>query len=149
MLHFPTKNSQPKFSVTDRSRGFVKPLVLVVEDQEINADLLRQLLHKVGICCAWARNGAEAVEMFLEARPGPFQAILMDIQMPVMDGIAATRVIRGLPRFDAALVPIIATTALHGQEEKKKFYQAGMNGYMGKPYSHEKLIAALQKHALA
>ena len=61
MLHFPTKNSQPKFSVTDRSRGFVKPLVLVVEDQEINADLLRQLLHKVGICCAWARNGAEAV----------------------------------------------------------------------------------------
>jgi CheY-like chemotaxis protein len=149
VLHFTTKPSMHKYTLADSSRGFVKPLVLVVEDQEINADLLRQLLHKLGICCAWARNGAEAIEMFLEASPGTFQAILMDIQMPVMDGIAATRVIRGLPRFDAATVPIIATTALKGREEKEKFYQAGMNGYMGKPYSHEKLIEVLQRHAIA
>ena len=143
------KYETTRLSVPNFSRAVVKPLVLVVEDQEVNADILRQLLHKIGICCAWARNGAEAVEMFLEASPGTFQAILMDIQMPVMDGIAATRLIRGLPRFDAPTVPIIATTALHGQEEREKFFQAGMNGYMGKPYNHEKLIAILQRHALA
>ena len=149
MLHFPSKQSVHKFTLADSSRGFIKPLFLVVEDQKINADLLCQLLHKLGICCAWARNGSEAIEMFLEASPGTFQAILMDIQMPVMDGIAATKAIRGLPRFDAATVPIIATTALKGREEKEKFYQAGMNGYMGKPYSHEKLIEVLQRHTIA
>ena len=146
MLHFPTKNSQPKFSVTDRSRGFVKPLVLVVEDQEINADLLRQLLHKVGICCAWARNGAEAVEMFLEASPGTFQAILMDIQMPVMDGYEAVREIRSSGRADAQSIPIIALTANAFLEDAERVKKEGMNEHLPKPLDVGKMLSVLAKY---
>ena len=146
MLHFPTKNSQPKFSVTDRSRGFVKPLVLVVEDQEINADLLRQLLHKVGICCAWARNGAEAVEMFLEASPGTFQAILMDIQMPVMNGYDASKAIRAMNRPDARKIPIIAMTADAFSAAIEHSRYVGMTDYLTKPLDIKLLWEVLVKY---
>ena len=142
MLHFPTKQSLQKFSLADSSRGFVKPLVLVVEDQEINADLLRELLHKVGICCAWARNGAEAVEMFLEASPGTFQAILMDIKMPVMNGLEATKIIRE----SNTEIPIIMQTAYAFSSDKENAMNAGATEVLVKPITLSILRTTLSKY---
>ena len=145
MLHFTTKPSMHKYTLADSSRGFVKPLVLVVEDQEINADLLRQLLHKLGICCAWARNGAEAIEMFLEASPGTFQAILMDIQMPVMDGLEATRIIREEERAANRHTAVIALTAHALVEQRTHLLSSGFDGYVAKPLDIAELHTEMKR----
>ena len=139
------KYETTRLSVPNLPRAVVKPLVLVVEDQEVNADILRQLLHKIGICCAWARNGAEAVEMFLEASPGTFQAILMDIQMPNMDGYEATKAIRSSGHPDAKNIAIIALSANAFNEDVAKSISNGMNDHVAKPIEMESLAAALNR----
>ncbi len=106
---------------------------LVAEDNEINAEILTELLDIEGAVCEIAENGQRAVESFMTKEPGTFDAILMDVQMPVMNGYDATRVIRSLDRTDAGMIPIIAMTANAFAEDVKDAADAGMDAHVAKP----------------
>ena len=107
--------------------------LLIVEDQEMNAEVLTDLLELEDISSEWAQNGQLGVEMFNRYEEGHFAAILMDMRMPVMDGITATMEIRKLDRPDAKTIPIIALTANAFEEDVKQCLQAGMNAHLSKP----------------
>ena len=115
--------------------------ILVVEDQEDNRQILRDLLGNAGYELTEAENGEEAIAAVAKRRP---DLILMDIQLPVMDGYAATRRIRTNP--DLKSVPIIAVTsyALAGDEDKAR--AAGCDGYVSKPYSPRDLLAKVRAY---
>ena len=106
---------------------------LVAEDNEINAEILIQLLELEGADCEIAVDGQAALERFKDAAPGEFDAILMDVQMPKMNGYEATKAIRGLERGDALTVPIIAMTANVFAEDVRDALDAGMNAHIAKP----------------
>ena len=114
--------------------------ILLVEDNEINQKVAQELLASVGLRVDVAPNGQEAVEQVQRA---PYDAILMDIQMPVMDGYTATQVIRQDPRF--AALPIIAMTADAMVGDREKTMDAGMNDHLGKPVDPKMLFATLQR----
>ncbi|MGB0722012.1 MAG: response regulator [Gammaproteobacteria bacterium] len=116
--------------------------VLVAEDHNINQILLQRLLSKAGIETLITENGQEALEA-LNARPEHFDAVLMDIQMPVMDGLQATARIREQPRF--ADLPIIAVTANAYAEDRERCIAAGMNDYLAKPIDTKALYALLRR----
>ena len=107
--------------------------VLVAEDMAMNAKITERLLTSFGLDAVIASNGAEALENFRSAPPGTYKAILMDIQMPVMDGYGATRAIRALDRPDAAEIPIFAMSANAFQDDVAHCLEAGMNGHIAKP----------------
>ena len=113
--------------------------VLIAEDMALNAEILADLLELEDISSEWAENGQLAVEIFAESQAGHFDAILMDMRMPVMDGLTATREIRKLNRPDAATIPIIALTANAFDEDVKQCLQAGMNAHLSKPVDIELL----------
>ena len=117
--------------------------VLIAEDMEMNADVLTDLLELEDINSEWAQNGQRAVEMFEQSEEGHFAAILMDMRMPVMDGLAATREIRKLERPDATHIPIIALTANAFEEDVKACLQAGMDAHMSKPVDIDQLKVLL------
>ncbi|NBK77916.1 response regulator [bacterium D16-76] len=106
---------------------------LAAEDNEINAEILVELLELDGAACQVVENGQLAVERFAACAPGEFDAILMDVQMPVMNGYEATRAIRALPREDAGRIPIIAMTANAFAEDEKAALEAGMDAHVAKP----------------
>ncbi len=106
---------------------------LAAEDNEINAEILVEILSIEGAECEVAENGRMAVERFSNAKAGEFDAILMDVQMPVMNGYDATRAIRSLAREDAGTIPIIAMTANAFAEDEKEALDAGMNVHLAKP----------------
>ncbi len=106
---------------------------LAAEDNEINAEILREILLIENAGCEIVENGQMAVERFADSRIGEFDAILMDVQMPVMNGYEATRAIRALEREDAVTIPIIAMTANAFAEDEKEALQAGMNVHLAKP----------------
>lgn len=85
------------------------------------------------------------MELFEKSRPGTFDGILMDVMMPVMDGLTATKTIRALPRPDAATIPIIAMTANAFQEDAQKCYDAGMNAHIGKPLEMDKVVTVISQ----
>ena len=107
--------------------------MLIAEDMEMNAEVLADLLELEDMTSEWAENGQRAVEMFAQSEPGHFDAILMDMRMPVMDGLAATREIRKLDRPDAKEIPIIALTANAFEEDVRHCLQAGMDAHLSKP----------------
>jgi CheY-like chemotaxis protein len=113
--------------------------VLIVEDMEMNAEILTDLLEMEEMSSDWAENGQKAVEMFAQSEPGQYDAILMDMRMPVMDGVTATKEIRKLSRADAATIPIIALTANAFEEDVQQCMQAGMNAHLSKPVEIELL----------
>ena len=117
--------------------------VLVAEDNDLNLEIARCMLQDAGVKTAEARNGREAVEKFAASEEGAFDAILMDVMMPVMDGMQAARAIRALPRRDAADVPIIAMTANAFAEDQSRARDCGMTKYLTKPVDPAKLHAAL------
>ena len=115
--------------------------ILLVEDNELNMDIARFLLEKEGAVVVPAWNGREAVETFGVSDPGAFDLILMDIMMPVMDGLDAARAIRRLPREDAAAVPIFAMTANAFLDDVQRSLEAGMNAHLSKPINVAELLS--------
>lgn len=122
--------------------------ILLVEDNELNREIATELLHMQGILIETAENGQDAVDKFLASCPGYFQAILMDIQMPVMNGYDAASAIRLLERKDARKIPILAMTANAFITDISKAYSVGMNDYITKPIDMEGLIITLEKWIL-
>ncbi len=118
---------------------------LVAEDNEINAEIVQEFLDMDGASCELVENGLLAVERFRDSEPGRFDAILMDVQMPVMNGYEATRTIRALDREDAKKVPIIAMTANAFSEDVKDALDAGMNAHVAKPIDMELLRVAVNQ----
>lgn len=119
---------------------------LVVEDNEINSEITQFILESANISVTAVQNGQLAVDTFEHSADGEFDMILMDIMMPVMDGLEATREIRALNRMDAKKVPIIAVTANTFPEDVKKSYEAGMDDHIGKPVSRETLLGTIKKY---
>ncbi len=117
--------------------------VLMAEDVEQNAEILGDLLELEDVLYEHATNGAEALRLFSEKPVGYFDAVLMDVRMPVMDGLEATRRIRALPREDADTIPIIAMTANVFDEDVENTRAAGMNAHLGKPVEPEVLYQTL------
>lgn len=107
--------------------------VMLVEDNSLNVMVAKRLLEKKGCMITVADNGQEAVNLFAHSQKNEFSLILMDVRMPVMDGLEATRQIRALKRTDASKIPIIAMTADAFAEEKKKTIASGMNAHLSKP----------------
>ena len=113
--------------------------ILLVEDNELNAEIAKTVLEDVGALITRAENGQQALELFKEKPAGTFDVILMDLMMPVMDGYTATRKIRELERSDAKTVPIIAMTANAFKEDAEKCIAVGMNAHLAKPLDIEKM----------
>ena len=120
---------------------------LLVEDNMINMEIAQMLLEQAGFLIETAENGKIAFEMTEDSEPGYYDVILMDIQMPVMDGYTAAQAIRGLPDKQLAGIPIIAMTANAFQEDIKKAEEAGMNGHIAKPLDIPAMKATL-RHTL-
>ena len=120
--------------------------VLLVEDNELNMEIAEFLLMNAGMAVTKAYNGKEALDLFAESEDGYFDFILMDVMMPVMDGLTATRRIRELSRTDAGRVPIFAMTANAFAEDKKQSREAGMNEHLSKPLNEELLIQTFRKY---
>lgn len=119
---------------------------LAAEDNEINAEILAEILSIEGASCEVAENGQIALERFKNSKEGEFSAILMDVQMPVMNGYDATRAIRGLQRSDARTIPIIAMTANAFAEDEKEALDAGMDVHLSKPIDVELLKKVIKEY---
>ena len=130
---------------TGEESGLEGEHFLVAEDNEINAEILEELLSIEGADCEILENGELVVERFANAQPGEFDAILMDVQMPVMNGYEATRRIRALEREDAASIPIVAMTANAFAEDVKEALNAGMNAHVSKPVDMEVLKRTIKE----
>lgn len=114
--------------------------VLLVEDNELNMEISQYILEAAGVIVDQAWNGQEAVRRFSESEPGTFDCILMDVMMPLMDGLEATRTIRAMQRPDAATIPIVAMTANTFSEDEQRSREAGMNLFLNKPVESEKML---------
>ena len=119
---------------------------LLVEDNDINMEIASIMLEELGFEVVSVKNGREAVEAFRTAEPYNYDYIFMDVMMPVMDGLEATRAIRALYRPDAATVPIIAMTANAFAEDRRICLDAGMNDHIGKPIDRRTVIKVLRKY---
>ena len=120
--------------------------LLLAEDNDLNAEIADTLLSDEGAKITRVTDGRQAIDQFTENPPGAFDAILMDIMMPNMDGITATKMIRKLDRPDASTIPIIAMTANAFAEDAEKCRAAGMNDHLSKPLQMEKVIATIAKY---
>lgn len=119
--------------------------ILLAEDNELNQEIAQAILEEAGFTLDVAENGAMAVEMIKHASPGYYRLVLMDIQMPVMDGYAAAKAIRALPDRELASVPILAMTANAFEEDKQAALKCGMNGHIAKPIHIGKLLETLDE----
>lgn len=119
--------------------------ILLAEDVFINAEIMKELLKIKGMITDHAENGKIAVEMFSESQVGYYDAVLMDVRMPEMDGLEATAEIRSLGRPDAEKVPIIAMTANAFDEDVQLSLQVGMNAHLSKPVEAECLYHTLEE----
>jgi len=117
--------------------------ILLVEDNELNQEIAATILEEAGFTVTAASNGAEAVDRVTESAENPFDLVLMDLQMPVLDGCGAARAIRALNDPKLANLPILAMTANVFTEDKQHVMEAGMNGHLGKPIDINRLMAAL------
>ena len=120
--------------------------ILLVEDNELNSEIAVEILNEYGFLVDTAENGAEAVEKVKNSKPGNYDLVLMDVQMPVMNGYEATKQIRALDNPALAGITILAMTANAFDEDKKKALECGMDGFLSKPIVIEELISILQKN---
>ena len=128
----------------DRIPDFKGKKLLLVEDNELNREIAVEILQEAGFSLETAEDGTIAVEKMRHADAGKYDLILMDIQMPKMDGYEATREIRKLKEPDKANIPIIAMTANAFAEDRQKAFEAGMNGYIAKPIDISKMMEILK-----
>ncbi len=119
--------------------------LLLVEDNELNAEIAQMLLEDKGFMITLVTDGQQAVDAFAENPPGTFDAVLMDIMMPVLDGLEATKRIRAMEREDARTIPIIAMTANAFDEDVKKCMEAGMDAHLSKPLQIDQVTATILK----
>ena len=120
--------------------------VLLAEDNELNIEIAVFVLENAGVTVTKAVNGQDALDQFAASAPGTFDAIIMDVMMPVMDGYQATRAIRQLDRPDAGSIPILAMTANAFVEDRRRAYEAGMNEHLTKPLEPEVVLRTLAKY---
>lgn len=118
---------------------------MIVEDVDLNAEILADLLEMEDFSSERAENGEIAVNMFKDNPPNYYDAILMDLRMPVMDGLNAARNIRALDRPDASSIPIIALTANASFDDRQNVIEAGMNSHLSKPIDSDLLFETLKK----
>lgn len=121
--------------------------VLIVEDNELNLDIVQEVLRERGLIVTGAANGQIAVDLFAASPPGTFDVILMDMHMPVLDGVSATKQIRAMKRSDAVTIPILALTANDFEEDIRRTREAGMNDHLTKPFDMEKILRVLAEYA--
>ena len=119
--------------------------ILLTEDNELNMEIAEFVLQNEGAVVTKAWNGQKAVDIFRKSRPGEFDAILMDIMMPVMNGYEAAKMIRSLDREDAKVIPIIAMTANAFTEDKMRAKEAGMDEHIAKPVDGKLLVKAINE----
>ena len=128
-------------------KGSIKGLhLLLAEDNELNAEIAGVLFKDEGASIKVAKNGQEAIDEFASNPPGTFDAILMDIMMPLVDGFSATKAIRAMPRADAGQIPIIAMTANAFDEDARQCMEAGMNAHLSKPLQMDIVVATIAKY---
>ncbi|MEG0503825.1 MAG: ATP-binding protein, partial [Raoultibacter sp.] len=122
--------------------------LLLAEDNDLNAEIAIALLEMEGMEVSRAVDGQQVVDLFVQSEPGSIDFILMDVKMPIKDGLEAATEIRDLDRTDAKTVPIIAITANTFQEDRDSAKAAGMNGFVPKPFDAEQLYDVLREHKL-
>lgn len=127
------------------SYDFGGKTVLLAEDNQLNADIATELLDMVNMKTVHAKNGEEAVRLFTESEPGTYEAVLMDIQMPVIDGYEAARRIRASLHPEAKSIHIFAMTANAFSEDVSAAFNAGMNGHIAKPIDTKILYSMLKE----
>ena len=120
--------------------------ILLVEDNELNAEIAEFILTENGAKVETVKNGLEAVQHFEACESGTYDVILMDVMMPVMDGLTATKTIRSLERQDAKTIPIIAMTANAFREDAERCMEAGMNAHLSKPIVIEEVIKTILRY---
>ena len=145
-IPFPV-NEHIQQNKTSSRNDFVKKSiqVLLVEDNDLNQEITQFMLEELGATVIIAEDGKIALDYFEKTKPGDIDLILMDVMMPVMNGIEATTAIRGLERSDAKTIPIIALTANAFAEDVRQVKEAGMNAHLSKPLEQEKLMTVLEK----
>ena len=149
-LYFPLADSADITDTTETAHreNLKGAKILLVEDNEINIYVAQILLERVGCNITIANNGQEAVDTFNASEENYFDAILMDIRMPVMDGITATRLIRALDRKDASTIPIIAMTADAFEDQQQQTIEAGMSYHLSKPIDPSLLYHVLASYLI-
>ena len=145
VLEAPFQNGSKDQESEKQSIDFTGKKVLLAEDNEMNQLIAQAILTEAGLEVVIANNGEEAVRMMQEAPAGTYNIILMDIQMPVMDGYEAARLIRALDDQTKAGIPIVAVTANAFEEDRKQALEAGMNGHLAKPYDIPKMMETLKQ----
>ncbi len=128
--------------------NFMGKKVLLAEDNDLNWEIANELLSDLGLELDWAENGQICVEKFSDSDVGYYDAVLMDLRMPVMTGLEAARAIRALERPDARTVPIIAMTADAFAEDVKRCLESGMNAHISKPVDIDEVVRLLKKHIM-
>ena len=129
----------------DKNADFKGKHILLVEDNELNREIAQEILREYGFLVDSAENGAVAVEKVSAAAPGSYDLVLMDVQMPIMDGYTATRQIRALDDPARAKLPILAMTANAFDEDRRNALESGMNGFLSKPIVIGDLVQELHK----
>jgi len=129
----------------EKNADFKGKHILLVEDNELNREIAQEILQEYGFLVDTAENGAVAVEKVSTAAPGSYDLVLMDVQMPIMDGYTATRKIRALDDPARAKLPIIAMTANAFDEDRRNALESGMNGFLSKPIVIDDLVQELRK----
>ena len=140
----PVEAKQQELLPEAEPKDFAGKRLLLVEDNELNREIACMILCKYGFDLEMAENGQEAVDMVAAAAPGYYDLVLMDIQMPIMDGHEATRRIRALENKALAQVPIVAMTANAFDEDRKAAQECGMNGFISKPMNMQEVVQALR-----
>ncbi len=139
------QNEMQEHAVKIEYECFAGKRILLVEDNEFNREIARYTLEQADFIVDEAENGSECVNILLKAEPGTYDVVLMDIQMPVMDGYTATKEIRNIPDSRVASIPIIAMTANAFDEDRQKCLSVGMDGHLSKPLDVELMMKELSR----